>query len=532
MAAAAPAPLSDVVAEAGLFGLGTDPGAEAVEAALRKLARLLGGSDALRRAAAQSEAVRLLTEAKVSRPAALVDAAFSSGKERDRAENGQTLALEEPEPCAEAVDGAELLAELVRTFARFLSLPDGAPTAAALWTLHAYAHDAAAVSPLLAITSPQPRCGKTTFLTLLSALVPRALFASNVSPSVIFRAIERFHPTLLVDEADTFLTNREANEELRGVLNSGHNRAAARVLRSVKMADKWEVEVCSTWAAKAVALIGALPPTLADRSIEARLQRRTAGEAVERLRLDRLHSELEPLRRKCARWALDNLDALRRADPDTPEELNDRAADNWRPLLAIADRAGGTWPERARKAARLLTGTAEPDESAAVLLLGDLQRLFQRRGCDRLPSAEIVAELVKMEDRPWPEWNRGKELSATGLARLLKPFGIHPKKIRFGDSTANGYDLDDCREAFGRYIPAVQPEHLERSSNGAEKRTSANRNTSPAVPPSETPGNPHETLTVPAVPAPAGDSEPEALPDSLFADLAAATTNGEPEERE
>ena len=511
MSAAPAAPLSDVVAAAGLFTLGTEPPPDAVEAALRELARLLNGSDPLRRAAAQSEAVRLLTEAKVSRPAALVDAAFATGKEQDRSNAGQTLVLEEAEPCAEAVDGAELLAELARTFSRFLSLPDGAPTAAALWTLHTCAHAAAAVSPLLAITSPQPRCGKTTFLTLLSALVPRALFASNVSPSVVFRAIERYRPTLLVDEADTFLTSRNANEELRGVLNSGHNRAGARVFRSVKVNDAWELQACSTWAAKAVALIGALPPTLADRSIEARLQRRTRGEAVERIRLDRLHSELEPLRRRCARWARDHMDALRRADPDTPEELNDRAADNWRPLLAIADRAGGAWPERAREAARRLSGSAEPDESAAVLLLGDLQRIFQRPDSDRVSSADLVAELVKMEDRPWPEWNRGKELSATGLARMLKPFGIQPKKIRFGNATANGYEREDFRDTFARYIPPNEPEHPEQSSNGADNPATRNRNTTPAVPLGKARKNPHGALHVPGVPVPTGISEPEVL---------------------
>lgn len=511
MPAAAPAPLSDVVEAAGMYTVDKDAPPEAVEAALRKLTELLNGSDPLRREVAKANAVRVLTDAKVGRAAAMVDAAFTGGKEQDRTGGGQTLTLEDAEPCAEAVDGAELLAELARTFGRFLSLPDGAATAAALWTLHTYAHDAAHVSPLLAITSPQPRCGKTTFLTLLSALVPRALFSSNVSPSVIFRAIERYRPTLLVDEADTFLTSRDANEELRGVLNSGHNRAAARVLRSVKVADSWEVEVCSTWAAKAVALIGALPPTLADRSVEARLQRRTTGEAVERVRLDRLHSELEPLRRRCARWALDNLDALRRADPDTPNELNDRAADNWRPLLAIADHAGGAWSERSRKAARLLSGTAEPDESAAVLLLSDLQGLFDRHGSDRLASAEVVAELVKMEERPWPEWNRGKELSATGLARLLKPFGIGPKKIRFGDTTANGYERDDCREAFARYIPTKQPEQPEQPSNGAKIRSFHNRNTPAGVPPGGSAETPHKTYDVPSVPAPVGIPEPEVV---------------------
>lgn len=509
MGAEAPTPLSDIIEAAGLFNLGAEPPPEAVESALRELVRLLNGSDPLRVAQAQSESVRLLSVAKVTRPGALVDAAFAAPKALDRSNGSQTLALEDPEPCAETVDGSELLTELAGTLTRFLFLPEGAAVALALWIVHAFALDAAAISPLLAITSPQKRCGKTTLLTLLSALAPRPLFASNISPSVVFRAIERYRPTLLVDEADTFLTSRNPNEELRGILNSGHTRAGARVLRSVKVDDRWEAEVCSTWAAKAVALIGALPSTLADRSIEIRLQRRAAGEAVERLRADRLDSQLEPLRRRCARWVLDNLNALRDADPFTPEDLNDRAADNWRPLLAIADQAGGTWPEQARSAARLLSGTAEADESATVLLLEDVQSIFQRPGSDQLPSATLIAELVAMEDRPWPEWNRGKELSATGLARLLRPFGIKPKKVRFGPTTVNAYQRADFDDAFNRYLTGNQPEQPEQSSNGADNRATRNRNTTPAVPPAKVPENPHGALLVPGVPVPAATPELE-----------------------
>jgi hypothetical protein len=75
------------------------------------------------------------------------------------------------------------------------------------------------------------------------------------------------------------------------------------------------------------------------------MYRRRRDEIVERLRLDRL-DEFIPLARRCARWALDNVARLRGADPPVPAELHDRAADNWRPLLAIADLAGGDWPEK------------------------------------------------------------------------------------------------------------------------------------------------------------------------------------------
>ena len=507
MAAAAPAPVSDVLQAAGLLTLGTEPAPEAVEAVLRELVRLLNGSDPLRRAGAQSEAVRLLTAAKVNRAAALVDAAFAVEK-RLEAEapdrlQGQSVALVEPEPWPDPVDGAELLAEQSRTFARFLALPEGAATALPLWVLHTYALPAAFVSPILAILSPEKRCGKTTLLTLLGALVNRPMPVSSLTPGVLFRLMESFHPTLLADEVDTYL---KRNEELRGVFNSGHSRATAWIPRCV--GDEHTPRLFSTFGAKAVAGIGRIPGTIEDRSIAVPLQRRTAGEAVERLRLDRLHSELESLRRKCVRWTLDNLDALRQADPGTPEELHDRAADNWRPLLAIADAAGGIWPERARKAAMLLGGAADDGDSAGPMLLADVRDVFNRKGADRLTSANLVAELVKMEERPWPEWRGDKPLTVRQLARLLAPFEVRPKQIRLGNVTVKGYAVADFKDAFDRYLPR-DPKQPKQSSTGAEEPASTDRNERESVSDDEQPENPSGDLLVSAVSIPAGGPEPE-----------------------
>lgn len=496
--AANPPPVCNEGADA-VAALGENPSAEAVEKALRTLARDLVGADALRIATAGAAAVKALDEAGIRRAAALVDIALAPLRQRpERAEDApRTLDLPDVEPHPDAVAGDALLGELVRMLTKYMKLPEGAATAVALWIVFSYAHDAFVVSPLLAITSPEKRCGKTTLLTLLSALCPRVLPASNISASAIFRAVEKFRPTLLVDEADTFLTSRDASDELRGILNSGHTRATARVLRSVKVGDAFEVEVCSTWAPKAVALIGELPSTLADRSIDVRLARKAPGDRVEQLRLDRIHEEAGELARKAARWAQDHLDQLRDADPDTPAELHDRAADNWRPLLAIADAAGGAWPDRARRAARALHAIDE-DDSAGVLLLTDLKNLFGQT--ERLASAEIVAALGTMENRPWPEWRAGKPITARQVARLLKPFGIHPTKIRFGATTANGYEREKFRDAFSRYIPPSEPEQPEQPSNDAENRAFAIRNNTPRVPDVKTPENPHGDCIVPVVP--------------------------------
>jgi putative DNA primase/helicase len=303
-----------------------------------------------------------------------------------------------------------------------LVLPNGTAELIALWVLHAHAHDCFGISPVLAITSPTPECGKTTCLTLLGALVPRACPASDITAASPFRAVEKWQPTLLIDEADTFLKYKD---ELLGVLNSGHQRSNAYVIRTT--GDDHEPRQFRTWAPKAVALIGKLPPTLASRAIHIELRRKTASESVERLRPDRL-DHLEPLLRQAARWVAHNAVSLRGADPVMLEALSGRTADNWRPLIAIADLAGSEWPARARRIAQELGARSE--QTTGIMLLEDIQCIFIEHGSDRLTSAEMARELSEMEDRPWPEWHQGRPITAPQVAKLLEPFGIRPGSIR------------------------------------------------------------------------------------------------------
>jgi putative DNA primase/helicase len=254
-------------------------------------------------------------------------------------------------------------------------------------------------------------------------------------------------PTLLIDEADTFLPN---NDELRGILNSGH-RHDGSVIRSV--GEDFEPRSFSTYSACAVALIGKLPATLADRSVSIELRRRRADEFAEPFRFDRT-GDLDQLARMVARWTGDTADRIRGADPDMPEGIFNRAADNWRPLFAIADAAGGGWPGRARQAARQCAGAAaHNDQSAKVQLLADVRAIFTERGTDRLPSADLTEALTAIEGHPWAEWKGGKPITPNGLARLLQPFGIAPESIRIGDRTPKGYQLARFQDAFARYLP-------------------------------------------------------------------------------
>jgi putative DNA primase/helicase len=382
--------------------------------------------------------------------ASILDLLVAAEREKsddDDGKQGRALSLPERDPWPDPVSGAELLDELSASIRRYVVMPDDAADMAALWTVHTYLVDALGISPRLAVTSPERGCGKTTLLDVLLCLVQRPLPTANATASAIFRVVEMRRPTLLIDEGETFLLE---NEELRGILNSGHRRGGS-VIRTV--GDDFEPRSFSTYSACAIALIGRLPATLADRSVSVELRRRLSDEAIEAFRFDRIE-HLDQLARKAARWATDNTDRIRDADPDMPAGVFNRMADNWRPLLAIADVVGCEWPSRARRALEMSGAPAAGDEqSVRALLLADIRTIFAERCAERLASAELVETLAAIEGRPWAEWKAGKAITANGLARLLAPFAIVPDTIRLGDRTPKGYHRHQFEDAFARYLP-------------------------------------------------------------------------------
>jgi hypothetical protein len=187
---------------------------------------------------------------------------------------GKPLDLPEPEPWAEPVDGTELLAGLVEQIQRYVIVSDHAALGAALWVIHAHAHDVAFYSPRLTLTSPTMRCGKSTMLQTIGRLIPRPLLTANITPAALFRVVEAAKPSLLIDEADSFA---HENEELRGVINSSHCRLDAFVVRAVPAGDDYEARRFSTWAPMAIASIGKVASTIADRSIIIGMERKPLG---------------------------------------------------------------------------------------------------------------------------------------------------------------------------------------------------------------------------------------------------------------
>ena len=384
---------------------------------------------------------------------------------------GQPLVWVEVEPWFDPVDGAALLDETANVIRRHVDMPVTSADAVALWVVHAWIHDRLEISTFLNITSATKRCGKSLLMEVLVALVCKPLAASGrITPAALFRTIEQYAPTLLLDEADTFLGD---DQELRGLVNGSQRRDLAYVMRTV--GDDYEPRLFRTWCAKVISGIGSLPDTVLDRSLLIRLERRAPNVGDLPLWRDRDKQAIADLYCKLARWTADEGDAVleRRNAVAFPPVLNDRACDGWEALLAIGDVAGGEWAGptgRAYRACEAINAAADPEIGAREMLLADLWQVFRDAGdLAHLPTGKpdatynslepaILPALVAMEEHPWSEWSRGRPLSPRGLAKLLKDFGIVPGSIRpKGGGTPKGYKRAAFEPVWKRYgIPSPE----------------------------------------------------------------------------
>jgi uncharacterized protein DUF3631 len=336
---------------------------------------------------------------------------------------------------------------------RYVDMTPHQFVAVSLWIAHTFVYQRFTVTPRLMVTSPVRGCGKTTLLDLLEAICVRPLKSDSITAASIYHAVDREHPTLLIDEADNL--GLAFNGLLRAVLNSGHRRGG-----KVTRYHGGQTRSFSTFAPVAVAAIGTLPLPVMHRSIVIHMTRRDGRRQLTRLDKEDpdTKADLNIAYRMMLSWASN---AGLTSDPPMPAQLRDRQADNWRPLLAIADAFGADWARRAREAALSWAGQHQ-DEDAAVVLLGDIRDIFDRLALDRLPSQTMVDHLTAADDAPWSEWRgmngnqQPRNLSPGELAKLLQPFQIRPQTIRVfaaatGRPTLKGYYRAQFEAAWRSY---------------------------------------------------------------------------------
>jgi hypothetical protein len=364
-------------------------------------------------------------------------------------------------------DGSSVLDELHAVLGKFVAFPSAeAHDAVTVWIAATHAQPAWDHAPRLAIVSPEKRCGKSRLLDIIEGTCHAPLISVNVSPAALVRSItDEDPPTLLVDEADTVFgtkRNAENNEDVRGILNAGFGRNRPYIRWDMKARQR---EDCPTFCMASLASIGDLPDTIMDRAIIVRMRRRGPAEAVRPFRARRDGHALHDLRTRLAEWASGALGTLEDSRPAMPVE--DRAADTWEPLVAIADHAGGSWPARVRAACTMLVNASDSEAveaSLGVKVLADVRDVFEAVPDDFLQSRDLVDRLHAIAEAPWGDFN----LSMNSLARRLAPFGIRPRQNTL--KTARGYHRSDFSDAWSRYLVSTTVQPSEQAPDQGEGR--------------------------------------------------------------
>lgn len=363
------------------------------------------------------------------------------------------------------------LDEIEEYLRRFVAYPsEAAVTAHVLWIAHTHLIESFDNTPRLAFLSPEPGSGKSRALEVTEPLVPRPVVTVNSTPSYVFRKISDpvGLPTLLFDEVDAVFGARpsESSEDLRGLLNSGYRRGATAG-RAVVRGKEVMTEELPSFCAVAMAGLNQLPDTIMTRSVVVRMQRRKPSEVVMPYRRRVYREETEHLHARIAAWAVSVVTEVTDSWPVLPDEIQDRDADVWEPLIAVADAAGGYWTKRSREAAVAMVRQAkETPATLGIRLLSDIQTVMQ--GLDRISTSDLLHALHKIETAPWASI-KGEPIDSRFLARTLNKYGIETNNtIKIGGHPVKGYLRSHFHDAWERYASAPSPEVGNHGNHGYE----------------------------------------------------------------
>lgn len=348
-----------------------------------------------------------------------------------------------------AYAGADLLDAVYDTLTKYVAFPSpDHAVAVTLWVAHTHGMKAFDTTPILSIQSAEPQSGKTRLLEVIERLAAKGVRSGGQTASVITRIINAMHPTLLMDEVDALFPSKgvlsESQEQLRAVINNSYRRGSY-LYKTNK--ESMKPEQFDVFGPVALAGIRSLPDTIESRAIIIPLRRRAPEEQVAPLRFRRWEAEAAPIHDALAGWAGANLEAFR-AEPELPEGLTDRPADVWEPLIAVADTAGGHWPETARRVALNMT-KAQAGSGQVSWNLRVLRAVAQVFEGDRMKSSTITDALNDMEGESWGDGG----MTDRKLAWALSVYDITPRQIKLGGSNRRGYLRADFEDTWNRYLP-------------------------------------------------------------------------------
>lgn len=362
------------------------------------------------------------------------------------------LASKDNPHCGE-LNADQLMEDLIAFIKNYVVLSDHSAMASALWIVHTWCYQCFDRTPLLLINAPERECGKTQLLKLVKLFAYSPLETANITTASLFRIIGEYQPTLLIDEADTFMKGRE---EMSGIINHGYDKGGY-VLR-LEPDPKTGAHQCRmfpVFAPKALAGIALerhLQPATMSRGIQVLMRRKTKDDVVQRLR----HVDPEAvthIRSRILRFVRDNIAVLTSTKMELPEQLGDRQQDCWEPLLTIAYIFGAAWRDKAVEAALKICAETDPPKTSSNQLLEDIREVLQGHQGLHIASAQLLELLCGHPDMDWCRYNHGQALTARQLAKFLASYEIKPKTVRLGAShTPKGYEIRQFQQAFDRYL--------------------------------------------------------------------------------
>jgi putative DNA primase/helicase len=378
----------------------------------------------------------------------------------------ESIPIEE-QPWHEPVDLGVLLSEMNARLHRHLIIDADVSLVSLLWAVSSWVQEIATHHPILLTTSPTPGAGKSTLLGILRFITCRGRTVGHLTAPNIYRIVDEERPTLIVEEGDNILKD----PDIATLFNLGWTRDAV-VPRQVYVDGNITTRNFQVSGPKAIAMnpdkhtgkLNADIPTL-ERSIVIHIKKKLPTEKVEPFNF-KDDAEFVTFRQKLARWAQDNMSVIEAARPVMPTGVDGRIENNWRIITAIADMAGGSFPKRARAA--LVRLTPRDDYNASLRLLEAVYWLFVGIKPETMPaqftvkrtrlaSHFIVKHLNADKTGEWCEFDgRGRPITQRGVARLLRPYGIHSETVhptKKANQSPRGYKVEDFIDAFARYLP-------------------------------------------------------------------------------
>lgn len=360
-------------------------------------------------------------------------------------------------PAPPALPGHEILNQVCDFISRFNAFPSRhcAPMLA-LWYAHTWAAEHFYATPRLVLSSAEPASGKTRVLEVARHFTQAPEMTAGGSAAALVRMVAAGPITVLMDEVDTvFAQGGAGNEDVRSMLNLGYKRSATVPKCRGDAAVGISVDRLPIFAPTALAgLAGCLPDTITTRAITVHMRKRRHDEHAESYRERRVEREAEPIRDALAAWISGIGEQLGEAEPEMPPGVADRPAETWEPLLAIADAAGGDWPNNGRAAcSHFVFDSQKAAPSLGVQLLADLRALFTAASTDRMHTTDIMRLLLAMDDGPW------SDMTPRRLSKELSRYHVAPITVKCGSNNAKGYvtfandKQEGLADAWARYLP-------------------------------------------------------------------------------